>query len=605
MLDTLLATWGIGILIQQAVRLEFGLSFFGIHIDGLGPGLQNVTIPDALQGAITIGGIDINTYRAFIILVTIIFTLITWFLLFRTSIGTQVRAIIRNRQMAAACGIDVERINALTFAFGAGLAGVAGVMMSGFKTVFPDMGTPMVVDGFLVVVVGGIGSLLGSVLSAGMLGEINGVVASISNDIVARAVVFGVVILIIVLKPKGLFSFEGTLRMTKRHVEIAIYALFIVAIMLAPLVLDSFWVNRLAKYLVFGMLGIAVALSWGYAGVLNLGQGLFFGGGAYMLAMSLKLASQTSLQQGSDKPVPDFMLWNAEPGSQTDLCCINKASFLWIPFQNQWFGVAMGIVLPVCIAAVLGIIMFRKRIAGVFVSIITLALVLLVRLLIIDAQPLTNGFNGLTDLGWFKLFDFEFDPYRDADLLSGRRLARDRIDPFAGFDRNARRPDLAGDPRRPESRALSGLRRTPLPDILLHGLRGHLLVRRYALCDRGRVCLADVHGLELLDQHGRVGGRRRPRLDPWRLPRRDHHQHADCDGERDQRLCGSLEGDHRTYFRTGRALSAARARRVRTRSRRPLRQPLQRFALEDGRWPAGQGNPAGGIGHAHARSLDH
>jgi urea transport system permease protein len=199
--------------------------------------------------------------------------------------------------------------------------------------------------------------------------------------------------------------------MTKRHVEIAVYALFIAIIMLAPLVLDSFWVNRLAKYLVFGMLGIAVALSWGYAGILNLGQGLFFGGGAYMLAMSLKLASQTSLQQGSDKPVPDFMLWNAEPGSQTDLCCINKASFLWIPFQNQWFGVAMGIVLPVCIAAVLGIIMFRKRIAGVFISIITLALVLLVRLLIIDAQPLTNGFNGLTDLGWFKIFDFEFDPY--------------------------------------------------------------------------------------------------------------------------------------------------------------------------------------------------
>ena len=175
--------------------------------------------------------------------------------------------------------------------------------------------------------------------------------------------------------------------------------------------LDPFWLNRIAKYLVFGMLGVAVALSWGYAGILNLGQGLFFGAGAYMLAMSLKLASQTSLQQGSDKPVPDFMLWNAEPGAPTDLCCINKASFLWIPFQNQWFGVAMGILLPVMLAAILGSIMFRKRIAGVFVSIITLALVLLVRLLIIDAQPVTNGFNGLTDLGWFKLGDFEFDPY--------------------------------------------------------------------------------------------------------------------------------------------------------------------------------------------------
>ncbi len=199
--------------------------------------------------------------------------------------------------------------------------------------------------------------------------------------------------------------------MTKRHIEIGVYAIFIAAIMMAPLVMDPFWLNRIAKYLVYGMLGIAVALSWGYAGVLNLGQGLFFGGGAYMLAMSLKLASQTSLQQGSDKPVPDFMLWNAEPGSQTALCCINKASFLWIPFQNQWFGVAMGIVLPVAVAAVLGIILFRKRIAGVFISIITLALVLLVRLLIIDAQPITNGFNGLTDLGWFKLFGFEFDPY--------------------------------------------------------------------------------------------------------------------------------------------------------------------------------------------------
>ena len=179
--------------------------------------------------------------------------------------------------------------------------------------------------------------------------------------------------------------------MTKRHIVIAAYAIFIAAIMLAPLVLEPFWLNRIAKYLVFGMLGIAVALSWGYAGVLNLGQGLFFGAGAYLLAMSLKLASQTSLQQGSDKPVPDFMLWNAEPGSKTDLCCINKASFLWIPFQNQWFGVAVGILLPVCVAAVIGIIMFRKRIAGVFISIITLALVLLVRLLIIDAQPVTNA----------------------------------------------------------------------------------------------------------------------------------------------------------------------------------------------------------------------
>src|SRR6266404_5356422 len=125
----------------------------------------------------------------------------------------------------------------------------------------------------------------------------------------------------------------------KRRFEIAIYLAFFAFIMCAPLVLEPFWLNRIAKYLVYGMLGIAVALSWGYAGILNLGQGLFFGAGAYMLAMSLKLASPTSLQQGSDKPVPDFMLWNAEPGAPTELCCITKASFLWLPFQHQWFGV--------------------------------------------------------------------------------------------------------------------------------------------------------------------------------------------------------------------------------------------------------------------------
>jgi urea transport system permease protein len=209
LLDTLLATWGIAILIQQAVRLEFGLSFFGIHIQGLGPGLQNVSVPEILQGTLSIGGADINRYRAFIILVTAALALITWFIIYRTTMGTQVRAIIRNPKMAAACGIDVTRVNALTFALGSGLAGVAGVMMSGFKTVFPDMGTPMVVDGFLVVVMGGVGSLLGSVFSAGILGEIDGLVAAATNDILARAVVFGVVIAIIVLKPKGLFALKG------------------------------------------------------------------------------------------------------------------------------------------------------------------------------------------------------------------------------------------------------------------------------------------------------------------------------------------------------------------------------------------------------------
>ena len=208
LLDTLLATWGVAILIQQMIRLEFGLSFFGIHIQGLGPGLQNMSIPDVLAGTINIFGAEFNKYRVFMILVCALMTGVTWFIMYKTSVGMQVRAIIRNARMAAACGIDVKRINALTFAFGSGLAGVAGVLMAGFKTVFPDMGTPMVVDGFLVVVVGGIGSLIGSILAAGLLGQVNALVAWGHNDVIARAVVFAVVILTIVLKPNGLFAYK-------------------------------------------------------------------------------------------------------------------------------------------------------------------------------------------------------------------------------------------------------------------------------------------------------------------------------------------------------------------------------------------------------------
>ena len=197
----------------------------------------------------------------------------------------------------------------------------------------------------------------------------------------------------------------------RARIDLLAYAAFILLIMAAPAALDEFWLNRISKFLVFGMLGVAVSLSWGYAGILNLGQGLFFGLGAYMTAMSLKLAAPTSLQQGSGTPVPDFMLWNAEPGAPTDLCCINRASFLWLPFQDQWFGGAMSLVVPALVAMGIGWVMFRKRVSGVFVSIIMLALMLLVRLVVVDAQPVTNGFNGLTDLGNLLLAGIEFDPY--------------------------------------------------------------------------------------------------------------------------------------------------------------------------------------------------
>ena len=209
LLDTLLATWGVAILLQQAIRLSFGLAFFGITIQGLGTDLRTVQTPEFLHGVIAIGSHEFNAYRTFVIAFTVIVTVITWWIMYKTSLGMRVRAIMRNPDMASACGIDVARVNALTFAYGSGLAGIAGVMIAGLESVFPDMGTPKVVEAFLVVVTGGVGSLGGTVLAAGILGQITGIASALTNDILARAIVFGIVILIIIWKPKGLFSYRG------------------------------------------------------------------------------------------------------------------------------------------------------------------------------------------------------------------------------------------------------------------------------------------------------------------------------------------------------------------------------------------------------------
>jgi len=115
------------------------------------------------------------------------------------------RAVSVARNTAAACGINDKRVNTLAFAYGTGLAGIAGVLVSGFKTVSPDMGTPYVVDAFLVVVAGGVGHLTGTLLSAGILGEVQSFVATWLNDVYGRTVLFAVVILILLFKPQGLF----------------------------------------------------------------------------------------------------------------------------------------------------------------------------------------------------------------------------------------------------------------------------------------------------------------------------------------------------------------------------------------------------------------
>jgi urea transport system permease protein len=182
--------------------------------------------------------------------------------------------------------------------------------------------------------------------------------------------------------------------------QISVYAIVCAAIFLLPLIInDDFLLNRYARYLVLGIVAMALSLSWGYAGILNLGQALSFGLGSYCMAMALKLRT-VPVHTGSEG-LPDFMVWNN----------VETLPLFWVPFHSMTFALLAGIFVPVIIAVILGWFMFRGRVTGVYVAIITLATLVVGNLLIIDQQSYTGGFNGITDLAQLELFGIEFDAY--------------------------------------------------------------------------------------------------------------------------------------------------------------------------------------------------
>jgi len=193
-LDTILATWGVGIIAQQVIRLTAGGE------------LRYVEMPPVLSSSISILGVETSAFRMFILVMTAALFGLTWFLMYKTNFGMKLRAITQNREMASSFGINSNKIYSMTFAYGCGLAGLAGALVSPLKSVSPEMGTNYVVDAFMVVVLGGVESLLGTVASSLILGQMNGFLAFFSNDTVAKTVVFLAIIVLIRFRPQGLFS---------------------------------------------------------------------------------------------------------------------------------------------------------------------------------------------------------------------------------------------------------------------------------------------------------------------------------------------------------------------------------------------------------------
>jgi urea transport system permease protein len=193
-LDTILATWGVGIILQQVVRLVVGGE------------LRYVQLPPSLSDSTELLGVPVSVYRIFLFFAALTLFALTWLLMNRTTVGMKLRAIIQDRSIAACFGVNDRRIYALTFAYGAGLAGLAGALVSPLKSVSPEMGTGYVVDAFMVVVLGGVQSLAGTVFSSFILGELSGGIAFLQNDTVAKAIVLLAIVVLIRFRPEGLFT---------------------------------------------------------------------------------------------------------------------------------------------------------------------------------------------------------------------------------------------------------------------------------------------------------------------------------------------------------------------------------------------------------------
>jgi len=153
------------------------------------------------------------------------------------------------------------------------------------------------------------------------------------------------------------------------------------ALVVAPLALDEFRLGLLAKYLCFAIVAVGIGLAWGQGGMLTLGQGVFFGLGGYAMGMYLKL------HEAGSAGLPDFMVWSG----------VETLPALWKPFANPWFALGAAVLVPALVATVLGMLVFRQRVRGVYFAILSQALAAAFVILLVGQQGLTGGTNGLTN----------------------------------------------------------------------------------------------------------------------------------------------------------------------------------------------------------------
>ena len=201
-LESLLATWGVSLVFQQLFRHVFGAANV------------QVNSPGWLSGSFVINDVLLAYNRIFVIGFAVFVVFLTYWMLTRTSVGLQVRAVMQHRMMASALGVRTDRINMLTFAFGSGLAGVAGACLSQIGNVGPSLGQNYIVDCFMIVVLGGVGNLVGTVSASFGVGITDQILQPWLGAVLGKITVLAAIILFLQWRPAGLFvtrsrSLEG------------------------------------------------------------------------------------------------------------------------------------------------------------------------------------------------------------------------------------------------------------------------------------------------------------------------------------------------------------------------------------------------------------
>ena len=194
-LDSLLATWGVGLVLQQLARSIFGA-----------PNVA-VTSPAWLNGGLKIMDGTLLPYKRLFIIALVIACLVAmYFYIYRSHEGRRMRAVMQNRDMAACLGVSTRRVDAMTFAIGSGIAGIAGCALTLLGPIGPSLGTYYIVDAFMVVVLGGVGKLVGTVLGATGIGMFNTLFEYWTNASLGKVLVFVCIVAFLQWKPMGLVA---------------------------------------------------------------------------------------------------------------------------------------------------------------------------------------------------------------------------------------------------------------------------------------------------------------------------------------------------------------------------------------------------------------